>query len=191
MSKFSRVLTAVAPAALLVCLGAHAALAHGDEARLNARWNGRPVVLHSWMESWPLDGGLTEEALRLEVIDPRAATAPVAVGDFGEEGGIAKLTAIGFANADGDPAKELIVIVSWPQVHYDYGGAFYEVRIYDDLAAAGAGGVSEIAALSDHFNSGNTCDCTWREGQGPDGDVNVYPYKTIASVKAELRKMGY
>jgi hypothetical protein len=49
-----------------------------------------------------------------------------------EDGGIADIAAIGFANADKNPAKELIVILKWNQQHAFELGTAYEVRIFDD-----------------------------------------------------------
>jgi hypothetical protein len=43
--------------------------------------------------------------------------------------GPSDIDAIGFANADRDPAKELIVIFAWRQIHYGACGPIYEVRI--------------------------------------------------------------
>ena len=99
-----------------------------------------------------------------------------------QEGGMPDVAAIGFANADRDAAKELIVILTWPQQHYDVNGTLYEVRIFDDPAP----GVDALTMLklSRRFDAG--CDCSRR-----DGSVDHYRFKTVALVRAELRRLGY
>jgi len=98
------------------------------------------------------------------------------------EGGDATVAAIGFANADRDAAQELIVILTWPVKHYDVGGELYEVRIFDDAKT------DQVAlrplTVSPRFDV--ACDCSRRDG--PDERA---PFKTIASVKRELKRLGF
>lgn len=44
----------------------------------------------------------------------------ILIDSFEPEGGDPKIEAVFFANADKDNAKELVVICSWPQRHYDF-----------------------------------------------------------------------
>jgi len=107
-------------------------------------------------------------------------TIQVTVGE--QEGGTPDVVAVGFANADRDPAKELIVILTWAQEHYDVSGTFYEVRIFDDPKP----GQAALSLLRVSQKLGSECDCTWRNGRS-----KHYRFKTIAAVKAELRRLGY
>jgi hypothetical protein len=99
-----------------------------------------------------------------------------------QEGGVPNIAAIGFANADHDPAKELIVILAWAQQHYDANGTLYEVRIFDDPQPGQT--ALTLLKLSDKFGMG--CDCASRDGKSTD-----FRFKTVAAVKAELKRLGY
>jgi len=61
------------------------------------------------------------------------STQKILIGTFEPEGGDPQIEAVFFANADQDKAKELIVICSWPQRHYDFSGTLYGTFIFDDL----------------------------------------------------------
>ena len=99
-----------------------------------------------------------------------------------QEGATPGLVAIGLANADRDPAQELIVILAWPQQHYDVEGTLYEVRIFDDPKP----GQTALTQLKSSHKFDATCDCGWR-----DGTSKRFRFKTIAAVKAELKRLGY
>ena len=156
------------------------------ETTLRTNWNGQPAVFTTWLDSRSVqneDGDLeTVRTRRLEVVlngDRR-----LAVGAWDEQGGPAEIKAIFFANADNDPALELIVITTWPVQHADVVGAFYEVRVYDDVATAQGDRLRPIPALNKHFGAGCYCE---RQGATPDH----YSYHTVAAVKSELRRMGF
>ncbi len=100
-----------------------------------------------------------------------------------QEGGAPEFAAIGFANADKDSAKELIVLIKWQQVHYDFSGHLWEVRLFDELKPSQTE-LRQLTALSSHFGLG--CDCQWR-----DGTSQAYRYTTVASVRRELKRLGY
>ncbi|MEI9993257.1 MAG: hypothetical protein WDM91_01570 [Rhizomicrobium sp.] len=147
---------------------------------LEARWNGRPVIFASYMHPSGQDSTDRLVVMLDKAADGSYRKIDVTTGE--EEGGAARVEAIGFANADRDPAQELIVILSWNTEHYDVSGTFYEVRIFDDAAVRGQ--LTYLKAVSAHF--GGDCDCTWR-----DGKTKHFRFKTIAAVKAELKRMGF
>ncbi len=99
-----------------------------------------------------------------------------------QEGGTPDVAAIGFAHASHHPTKDLIVILAWRQQHYDFAGTLYEVRIFG--ASKPEQTTLTPLKISDHFGSG--CDCGWR-----DGTQKHFHFKTIAAVKAELKRLGY
>ena len=158
-------------------------LVAGEKAEvetLPAVWNRTPVVFVNYLVARP------EETQRLLFVvhrDARGDLRQTRVMAIDEEGGPPEIAAIGFANADRDPARELIVIETWPQQHYDYGGAFYEVRIFDDLKP-GQLALIPLDRLSKRFPLG--CECNWREGK-----VKHYRFKTIPAVQRELRRIGF
>jgi hypothetical protein len=107
------------------------------------------------------------------------------IGDIEEEGGRPEVRSVFFANADKDPAKELIVIVSWPQKHYDVYGDLYGTLVYDN---PDIGNPPEQLKLLEKVSArlDGGCDCRWR-----DGKVRKAKYKTAGDIRSALRKMGY
>ena len=152
-------------------------------------WNGQPVIFASRVvtQSPPENPALQEEdrilvALR-KLPDDSYQKLDVTTGE--EEGDTAQIRAIGFANADKDPAKELIVLLSWNVQHADVNGTLYEVRIFDDIQSPSQTRLTYLKQVSAHF-SADSCDC-----DRSDGKPGHFRFKTIAAIRAELKKMGY
>ncbi len=146
-----------------------------DDAHvLETRWNGRPVIFVDVAQG---------QDRRLLALEPAAdgGYRKLDVTTAEEEGGLADVAAIGFA--DHGAAQRLIVILTWPVQHADVSGTLYEVRIFED-ARPGQTKPAFLKALSDRF-SANSCDC-----DRGDGKPEHYRFKTIASVKAELKRLG-
>ncbi|MEO7533288.1 MAG: hypothetical protein ABIU30_05570 [Ferruginibacter sp.] len=101
------------------------------------------------------------------------------------DGGDPEIISVFFANADKDSRKELIVLCKYPQVHYDYGGAFYETFIYDN-PSNNTEHLSYFNELSEKFWG---CECAWRaeEKRRPE----KAKFKTAKDVKAKLKKLGF
>jgi hypothetical protein len=109
----------------------------------------------------------------------------ILIENFEPEGGDPKIEAAFFANADKDAAKELIVICSWPQQHYDFSGTMYGTFVFDDLRpGANPTKLNFLEGVS-HKVSG-TCDCKYRTGKR-----EISKFKTTASVKMGLKKLGF
>lgn len=109
----------------------------------------------------------------------------ILIKEFEEEGDTPKIEAVFFANADKDKAKELIVICSWLQRHYDVGGTLYSTFVFDDLRpGAHPPKLSFLEGVSERVSG--DCDCEWRDGR-----KKKSKYKTTASVKAGLKQLGY
>ncbi len=145
---------------------------------LETVWNEAPAIFADYSRPNGPDDVDHRLVLLRKMPDGFYRKIDVTVGE--EEGGEARIAAIGFANADRDPAQELIVILAWPTEHYDVSGTFYEVRVFDDAGAP----LALLKSVSAHF--GSACDCTWR-----DGHSKHFRFKTIAAVKAELKRMGF
>lgn len=144
-----------------------------------ANWNGRAMIFADY-----LTGPQDEEERQLVMLPVAADAPPVAVTTGEQEGGSPDIAAIGFANADRDAAKELIVILAWQIRHYDVSGTLYDIRILDDWKP-GQPALAPVTArerLFDHY----ACDCGRRDG--PDQVAKV---KTIAAVKQVLKRAGY
>lgn len=152
---------------------------------VDASWNGRRTLFADYQRG-ELQNNYTVSFRELFALvqQPDGAWRKIAVTTGEEEGGDAEVAAIGFANADRDADRELIVILKWPQQHYDYSGTFYEVRLFD-TPVPGKPALTYLEGLSKKFG-GVGCECSSREG----GDTH-YRFKTIAAVKQELKRLGY
>ena len=109
----------------------------------------------------------------------------ILIGTFEPEGGDPRIEAVFFANADKDKAKELIVICSWPQRHYDFSGTLYGTFIFDDLRTGAS--PTELSFLENVSKrvSGD-CECDWRNGK-----KRTSRYKTAAGVRDGLKQLGF
>jgi hypothetical protein len=142
-----------------------------------ALWNGRQTLFVEY-----LTPDQEPERPLVALLPDGAGYRSVQVTIGEQEGGTPDIAAIGFANADRDPVRELIVILAWQVNHYDVGGTAYEVRIFDDAKP----GEAMLTPLNVDKDFAYGCACGWRDGREQD-----YRYKTIASVKARLRALGY
>jgi hypothetical protein len=154
---------------------------------LDTRWNGHRAIFADYLTRQKLKEGYEIAKRRVVVLlqDDDSSWHPVTVADIDEEGGIPEIVAIGFANADKDAAQELIVLIKWQQVHYDYGGAFYEVHLYD-TPKAGQSALPYLAETSKLFG-GIACECMYRDGR----ESTEAPFATIAAIKHKLVQSGY
>jgi hypothetical protein len=110
----------------------------------------------------------------------------ILIDTFFQEGGAPHIEHVLFANADRDKARELIIIVSWPQDHSAAGivGTLYGTHIFDDPSPD----IEEyqlkfFKALSEKLDGGF-------EGKRNNEPVKA-DYKTAPQIKAALRKLGY
>jgi hypothetical protein len=107
------------------------------------------------------------------------------IASFEPEGGSPTVEAVFFANADKDKAKELIVICSRLQRHHDVNGTLYGTYVFDDLRpGTSPTKLSFLEGVSEQVSG--SCDCEWRGGLR-----KTSKYKTAASVKIGLRKLGF
>ncbi len=109
----------------------------------------------------------------------------ILIENFEQEGADPKIEAAFFANADKDAARELIVICSWPQEHYDFSGTLYGTFVFDDLRPGTyPAKLNFLEGISEKVSG--TCDCTYRNGKRKRSN-----YKTAASVKSGLKRLGF
>lgn len=144
---------------------------------IESAWNGRPTIFVDFPR------GEERELVALQQ-GPGGRYRRLHVTTGGWEGGRASVAAIGFANADRDAPRELIVILTWQIRHYDVGGTLYEVRILDD-PAPGRDALVRLPAAERLFTAGG-CDCDRR-----DGTRERFRFKTIFLVRRALRRAGY
>jgi len=109
----------------------------------------------------------------------------ILINNFEEEGATPQIVAVFFANADKDKAKELIVICSYLQRHYDVNGTLYSTFIFDNpLPGANTTQLKFLEDVSERVSG--SCDCEWR-----DGKKKTSKYKTASSVRLGLKRLGF
>ncbi len=150
-------------------------LPRGDAHIVAADWNGVPTLFVDFEQH--ADTESPERPLFALQQEPGGTFRKVLVTMGETEGGSPDVAAIGFANADHDIAKELIVVLAWPEPHYGACGPIYEVRIFDEPKPRST--TLRRLPVSKHF------------GQGCGEKPQHFRYTTIAAVKAELKRLGY
>ena len=144
-----------------------------------ASWNGVPTLFVDYQTS----GEYPERPIAALQRQPSGGYHAFQVTLGEQEGGTPDLVALGFARADhGSPAKDLIVILAWDVKHATVSGTLYEVRIF----APPHPGQQALTLLKVSEKFGSECECTW-----DDGTSKAFRFKTIAAVKAELKRLGY
>lgn len=106
------------------------------------------------------------------------------IDTIGTEGGDPNIENVSFANADKDTRKELIIIVSWEQRHYDVYGILYGTFVYDDVLTNPKMKLNFIKEISEKLNGG--CDCS-----RSDGTNDKAKFKTSDDIKKELKRLRY
>ncbi len=144
-----------------------------------ANWNGVPTLFVDYQTGSDDDAERPIVALQQE---PSGSYREIQVTVGEQEGGVPDLLAVGFARAERNPVQDLIVILAWGQTHATVSGTLYEVRIF----APPAPGQTTLTLLPISKKFGMECDCTWN-----DGTSKHFRFKTIASIKAGLKRLGY
>jgi hypothetical protein len=100
------------------------------------------------------------------------------------EGGNPSIESFFFANADKDSLKELVIIASWEQRHYDVNGTLYDSTVYDNITGSTGDKLTLKTEISKRIDGG--CDCVWQDGR-----KKTVKFKTAKSIKEELSRLGY
>ncbi|MEO6736367.1 MAG: hypothetical protein ABIM97_08370 [Ginsengibacter sp.] len=158
---------------------------------IDTKWNSTSVIIAFYQETYKLpkqNDPDQQDYLRIVgtifIQSDSNSYEKFPIDIFDSEGGNPVIESVFFANADNDNKKELIIIVSWNQVHYDVGGILYNTFIYDNLINAGQTNLSPMKDLSEKLDGG--CDCSWR-----DGTSRKAKYKTASDIKKGLTKLGF
>jgi hypothetical protein len=105
----------------------------------------------------------------------------ILVDIFEPEGGDPEIEAVFFFNVGKTGLPKLIIICSWPQVHYDFRGKLYATFVYKaPCPNTKAEKLTFEDSISKKLYGG--CECEWR-----DGTRTTAKYKTADEVKAALR----
>jgi hypothetical protein len=108
----------------------------------------------------------------------------VTFGTIDSEGGNPLIETVFFANADNDKSKELIIITSWEQRHYDFNGTLYGTFVFDNKTIEKTLDLKFLEEISKKLNGG--CECNWSDGKNKKSK-----FKTASEVKKELIRLGY
>lgn len=108
----------------------------------------------------------------------------VTFGTIDTAGGNPSIETIFFANADNDKSKEIIIIASWKQRHYDVNGTLYGTYVFDNQTIEKTFDLKFLVEISKKLDGG--CECNWR-----DGTNKKSKFKTASEVKKELARLGY
>jgi hypothetical protein len=149
-------------------------------------WGHKKTVI-AFYDTTVQDSGETSQRVVGYIFLPQAQNTyrKTLIENFEPEGGDPKIEAAFFANADKDQAKELIVICSWTQFHYDFSGTLYGTFVFDDpRPGANPTKLSFLESVSRRVSG--SCDCEWRGGKRKKSK-----YKTAASVKIGLKRLGF
>ncbi len=105
-------------------------------------------------------------------------------GTIDTEGGDPTIETVFFANADTDKTKELIIIASWEQRHYDVGGTLYGTYVFDYELTSATLEWKFLEGISRKLDGG--CECSWR-----DGTSKKAKFKMASEIRNELTRLGY
>ncbi|MCI0654072.1 MAG: hypothetical protein L0Y39_06300 [Methylococcaceae bacterium] len=106
------------------------------------------------------------------------------IDTFEAEGGDPQIESLFFADAGGEKRSKLIIICSWPQVHYDFRGKLYATFVYEVPGTdSNASKLKIDHELSQKLEGG--CECEWR-----DGTKTTAKFKTENEVKTALQALS-
>lgn len=158
---------------------------------LETKWNAIPVVISFYKQAYKLpiqnDPGQQtyhkiDGAVYIQL--DKNNYSKTTFGTIDTEGSDPVIDTVFFANADTDKTKELIVLVTWEQRHYDVNGILYGTFVFDyELTKATLTWIL-LEEISNKLDGG--CECAWRDGTS--GKVIL---KSASAIKNELTRLGY
>ncbi|RZK89946.1 MAG: hypothetical protein EOO98_09340 [Pedobacter sp.] len=158
---------------------------------LETKWNGNPTIISLYDITYKLPeendpGQQTYHKIIGFVFSElgKNTYSKVTFGTIDTEGGNPSIETIFFANADNDKAKEIIIIGSWEQRHYDVNGTLYGTYVFDNQTIEKTFDLKFLEEISKKLDGG--CECNWR-----DGTNKKSKFKTASEVKKELTRLGY
>ena len=158
---------------------------------LETKWNELPVVISLYDQTYklPIENDPDQQTYHKIVgavfiqLD-KNNYSKTTFGTIDTEGGDPNIETVFFANADTDKTKELIIIASWEQRHYDVSGTLYGTYVFDYELTSAVLEWNFIEEISRKLDGG--CECSWR-----DGTSKKAKFKTVTEVKNELTRLGY
>lgn len=152
---------------------------------IDTTWNGLPVILAFFDQPFhEQDQDYRRIIGTIFLRVDRTSYRKVSTDTIWPEGGDPNIEAVFFANADKDSLQELVILTSWDQEHYDFGGTLYQTAIYDHISDAHQRKLVFLTKISAQLDGG--CDCSWR-----DGKRRKAKYKTQTDVLKGLADLGF
>lgn len=166
----------------------NAKLTHGV---IEMKWNDIPIIIALYKQSYklPLKQDLEQQSYfrivgTVFMHKDKNTFIKTGFGVIDTEGGEPNIETVFFANADTDKTKELVVIASWQQQHFDVDGTLYGTFVYDYDLSNRRNDWKLLEKISKKLDGG--CECSWS-----DGSSKKAKFKTAAQVKRELIRLGY
>lgn len=158
---------------------------------LETNWNSLPVIISLYDQTYKLsiekdpDQNTYHRIVGAIFIQLESTKySKTTFGTIDTEGGDPNIETVFFANADADKTKELIVVASWEQRHYDVYGTLYGTFVFDHELTSATLEWKFLKDISSKLDGG--CECSWRDGRN-----GKAKFKTASEIKNELTKLGY
>ena len=157
---------------------------------ISTKWNSTPVIIAFYEQSYKLSkkqdpdqNSYQKIIATIFVENQKNNYTKLIISSFDNDGGPPKIETVLFANADQDQFKELIIIVSWEESHFEMSGTIYETFVYDNLKNDKK--IDYLNEISKKLKGG--CDCSYSDGR----KNSKAKIKTAKNIKSELLKLGY
>ena len=158
---------------------------------LETKWNEVPVIISFYDQIYtlPKEKDPDQQSYHKIVgavflLKSKNTYHKTTLGPIDTEGGDPFIESVFFANADSDKAKELLVIASWPQVHYEVSGTLYGTFVFNYEFIRDTTEWNFLQGISEKLSGG--CECQWS-----DGSSKKAKFKTATEVKKELKRLGF
>jgi hypothetical protein len=158
---------------------------------LETKWNGNSVIISLYDITYKLPEQNDSDEQTYHKIEGFVFSelgentySIVTFGTIDTEGGDPLIQTVFFANADNDKSKELIIVASWEQKHYDVNGTLYGSYVFDDETIEKTLDLKFLKKISKELAGG--CECSWSNGTNKKAK-----FKTASEVKRELIRLGY
>jgi hypothetical protein len=158
---------------------------------LETKWNGNSVIISLYDKTYKLPVQSDPDQQTYHKIEgfvfselDKYTYSKVTFGTIDTEGGNPSIETVFFANADNDKKKELIIVASWEQRHYDVNGTLYGTYVFDNETIEKTLDLKFLEQISKKLEG--DCECNWS-----DGTTKKSKFKTASEVKKELIRLGY
>lgn len=158
---------------------------------LNTKWNGNSTIISLYDITYKLPKeNNPDQQIYHKIVGfvfselYKNFYSKVTFGTIDTEGGNPLIEAIFFANADNDKAKEIIIIASWKQRHYDVNGTLYGTYVFDNKTIQKTFDLKFLEDISKKIEA--ECECNWS-----DGTSKKSKFKTASEIKNELIRLGF